>query len=481
MRHAAHPGGAPSLRHEHGTIVRHGKVAAAVGYPAPYNVGASSLGAQYVYKLFNRVPDLACGRFFLRDDGTADHPPLVLESNRPIADMQALAFSISCEQEMMGIARLLKAGGIAPLAADRSAADPSVIIGGPLTVLDPRLVAPLADMVVIGAADHLISPIGEGLVSHHGDKASLLKMSQDISPAVWVPTLRETPEVDPAPLVPARPASAATWSSEAELKNLFLVEATRGCKRRCAFCTMSRDAVRTPCFHAFDIDDILAEIPADAPGVGLVGAAVTDHPQIEALVEAIAATGKRVSLSSIRADRLSEKLAVLLKQSGLRTLTVAADGASEAVRRSIHKGITEAHLIAAADIARASGFAGLKVYAMVGLPGETDDDVMEFAALLLNLASRINVSTTVQAFVPKPGTPLHAAPMEKVTVIERRLGLLRKHTKGRVRILPTSPKWSLLDWKLAHGGFQSAHAAVAAEQDGGSFAAWQKAIKRFIP
>lgn len=469
------------LKKEHGTVFRQGDFSAAVGYPAPYRVGASSLGAQFVYKTLNRVDNLACGRFFLNDDGTADRPPIVLESNRPISDMHAIAFSISCEQDLLGITRLLRAAGIEPLAVDRQEKDPTVIIGGPLTMVDPRLTAPLADIVTVGYTDHILPLLGELLVSHRGDKATLLQQAADLAPAVYTPALNKEPPPETLEMPPpALPAAAALWSEGAELKNLFLVEAVRGCKRSCAFCTMSRAAVRAPSFHAFDAADILSSIPPDAPGVGLVGAAVTDHPEIEYLTQTLLKAGKRVSLSSIRADKLTENLAHLLRQSGLRTLTVAADGSSERVRRSVKKGITAAHLIKAAAIARQTGFSGLKIYSMVGLPGETDDDIAELSELLLTCAAKIKVSATVQAFVPKPGTPLCRAPMEALPVIERRLRLLKKGVKGRVRLLPTSPKWSVIDWKLAHGGFQSAHAAIAAENEGASYAAWKKAVRSII-
>ncbi len=468
-------------KREHGTIFRHGSYAAAVGYPAPYAAGASSLGAQFVYKTLNTVPDLTCSRFFLNDDGTAGRPPVTLEFERPISDLHLIAFSISCEQELLGMVRLLRAAGIAPLTADRKQNDPLVIAGGPLTLLDPRLVAPLVDIVVIGPADHLLVPLGELLVSHRKGKADLLERAAAMSPALYIASLNETVPTVLPPAPPTRPASAAVWSKDMELSNLFLVEATRGCKRGCAFCTMSKKALRTPCFHAFSVDDIMAEIPDDAPGVGLVGAAVTDHPEIERLTEILVESGRRVSLSSIRADKLTLRLATLLKKGGLRTLTVAADGASESLRRSIHKGIRAEDLLLAADIAEQTGFVGLKIYSMVGLPDETDDDLAEFSFLLLSCAKKIKVSATVQAFVPKPGTPLANAPMASISTLEHRLALLRSKTGGRVRILPTSPKWSHIDWKLAHGGFASARAAVLAEKDGGSFAAWKKALENATP
>jgi radical SAM superfamily enzyme YgiQ (UPF0313 family) len=139
--------------------------------------------------------------------------------------------------------------------------------------------------------------------------------------------------------------------------------------RACAFCILSARAADAGGFRPAPVERILRVIPPSAPGVGLVGAAVTDHPEIEKLVAHIVESGRRVSLSSIRADRLTERLLKTLKAGGLRTLTVAADGASDRLRKSIHKGIESADLIRAAEMAAAQKISGMKIYAMVGLPG----------------------------------------------------------------------------------------------------------------
>lgn len=469
------------LRDETGTIYKQGALAAAVGYPASYRVAVASLGAQFVYKTFNKIDDLSCSRFFLNDNEDADVPLLTLESGRPVSDLQVLAFSIACEQELLGIAKLLKAANIEAFYSNRSENDPLIIIGGPLTFLDPHLVAPFADIVVVGQSDHTLEPLGKLLVREYGNRERLLENASRLSSSIYVPKLQKesVPEIDYKS--PIKPISAVVRSPRSEFKNLFLVEASRGCNRRCAFCTMSKDTKPSVPFYPFSADDILSEIPSDALGVGLVGAAVTDHPDILFLVKTIVNSGKRVSLSSIRADCLTEELGIALKEGGLRTLTIAADGASERLRRTIKKGISKQHIMSAADLAHRLGFAGIKVYSMVGLPNETTDDIAEFAELLRYCSSKTRVSVTAQAFVPKPNTPMGNIPMESVSIIEKRLALLRKYTKGSVDILPTSPKRSYIDWKLAHGGFASADAAVAALKAGGDYAAWKRAIMEHIP
>ncbi|MCP4680002.1 MAG: radical SAM protein [Deltaproteobacteria bacterium] len=461
---------------EQGTIHREAGTVVALGYPAPYRAGSVSLGAQTVYGAFNQVPGLSCTRFFLPGQGAVQRPLVSFETGRPVDEARAIAFSIACEAELIGIVELLVAADLEPLAEARGEVDPPVIIGGPLTLLDPHLVAPLADIVVVGEAEEALVPLGEALVATSG-RGDLADALHDPPPGVWIPNRAAkppSPAVAPAHLLPA---SAVTWSPHAEFKNLFLVEAARGCKRGCSFCVLSARACGRRPFTPVSVERILQTIPKGAPGVGLVGAAVTDHPEIVRIVDAVVKSGRRVSLSSIRADRLTDELARMLGKGGLRTLTVAADGSSERLRKAVHKGISAEHLLRAADIAKRAGIRGIKVYSMIGLPGEEDEDVLEFADLAIDLGGRLRTSVALQAFVPKPGTPLAQVKMTEEAIIRRRLDLVKRHVGGKVRIMPTSPRWSWLDWKLAHAGENAAPVAIAAYRKGGNFAAWRRAIK----
>jgi radical SAM superfamily enzyme YgiQ (UPF0313 family) len=469
-------GGFHPLAREHGTIRKEAPLRVALGYPAPYAVGASSLGFQTVHRLLNEAPGVSCGRFFLERDDRAGLP-LTVEDRRPVADARAVAFSAACETDLLGIVDRLVAMGLAPLAAERGRADPPVIVGGSLTVLDPRLVAPLSDVVVVGDGEPGLPALVEALgAARDREDLAILLAARPPAEGLWVPASGAAPP-PPARAADAElPAVASTWSPDAELRELFLVEAARGCARGCAFCVMSGRAAGASGFRPVPAEAILAAVPAQAPGVGLVGAAVTDHPDLVGIVERLVDLGKRVSLSSIRADRLDRDLASALARGGLRSLTLAADGCSERLRRAVHKGISAAHLIDAARIAADAGVGRLKLYSMVGLPDEEDADVDEFAALVRGLDPRLALSVAVQAFVPKPGTPLAGEPMADPRLLVRRLDRLGLALKGRARLLPTSPRWSWVDWKLAHAGERAARAAIAAHAAGGTLAAWRAAL-----
>ncbi len=469
-------GGHPLAR-ERGTIRKEAPVRVALGYPAPYAVGVSSLGFQTIHRLLNAAPLAACGRFFLeRDAGSGI--PMTLEDRRPVADSRAIAFSAACETDLLGIVDRLVAAGLAPLAADRSLTAPPVIVGGSLAALDPRLAAPAADVVVIGDGEPGLPALIEALAGTR-DRSEFVTAvaSRPEREGLWIPSLGGSPpppaRADDADL----PARAATWSPDAELGGLFLVEAARGCARACSFCVMSGCSSGAAGFRPVAGEAILETIPEDATGVGLVGAAVTDHPDLIGIVERLVATGRRVSLSSIRADRLGPDLAAALVRGGLRSLTLAADGCSERLRRAVHKGVTAQHLLAAARVAADAGVRRLKLYAMVGLPGEEDEDVDELAALVRGLDPRLALSVAAQAFVPKPGTPLAGEVMADPRLLARRLDRLGLALKGRARLLPTSPRWSWVDWKLAHMGERAAHAAIAAHAAGGTLAAWREALR----
>jgi radical SAM superfamily enzyme YgiQ (UPF0313 family) len=466
------------LQDEQGTIRKQSGAMVALGYPAPYRVAASSLGLQTVYRTFNMVNGLSCARFFPPREGPVVRPLRVAESNRPVSDARAIAFSVACETELAVVAQLISAADLEPLAINRGRASPPVVIGGPLTFLDPHLVSGLADIVVPGEAETALVPLGEAIAICNS-KEELLERAQTIS-GTWIPARQPDPPPQSFAPMDLLPATAATWSPHAEFKDLFLVEAARGCPRGCAFCVMSRRAGCKSKFRQVPMDRVLNCIPMEAKGVGLVGAAVTDHKQIEAMVNEIVNRGQRVSLSSIRADRLTENLARTLQRGGLQTLTVAADGSSERTRRSIDKGITAENLISAAKIARTVGLRGMKLYSMIGLPGETDADIKEFVELTLQLASIIRLTVAVQSFVPKPATPLAAVPMEDLTVLKKRLETLRKQLHKKVRLMPTSPRWSWVDWKLAHAGEKAARIAIEVGPENTEFGAWRRAIKKII-
>jgi radical SAM superfamily enzyme YgiQ (UPF0313 family) len=227
----------------------------------------------------------------------------------------------------------------------------------------------------------------------------------------------------------------------------------------------------------FEPERILATIPDHARRVGLVGAAVTDHPRLPQILRALVDAGREVGISSLRADRLTDELVSLLARGGYRTLTTASDGASQAMRDRIQRDTREENLRNAARLCRAHGMTALKLYMMLGLPGETMADIEElirFALELAEIAPRLVV--TVAPFVAKRNTPLDGSPFEGVTAIDAKLAKLRAGLQGRVKLVGESPKWAYLEYRLAQGGFAEGSAAAVAARGGASYRAWHSAF-----
>jgi len=466
------------LAAESGTLFKRGGLRVALVYPSPYTVGMSSLGFQTIYRIINQDSDHSAERAFLLEKSAGKEPLLAYETGDPVGDFDVVAFSLSYELEITGVIDCLERSGLKPFAVDRSPSDPPVIIGGPLTFSNPIPAAPFADMVVMGEGETLMLNFLEAY-SKHGSKSRVVEELAD-QQGVYVPSLhgeRLVPiaQVDDAML----PAYSQIITPNTELRNMHLVEAERGCHRRCTFCVMRRSTnggMRTA-----PVDRILATIPEHAERVGLVGAAVTDHPQLLEIVEGIVGAGRGIGVSSLRADRLTPELVGLLAKGGYRTLTVASDGATERLRRLMQKSIKAHHLRHAAKMAAQFRMRFLKVYMMLGAPTEEDEDLDELIEFSRELAGIAPIAMTLSPFVAKRNTPLDGAGFAGVDVVERRIKRLKKGLKGAVDLRSTSARWAWIEYCCAQGGFEMAKAAQLARAGGGNFRAWKDAIQEHAP
>ena len=271
------------------------------------------------------------------------------------------------------------------------------------------------------------------------------------------------------------PAYSQIVTPHTELSDMFLIEAARGCSRTCTYCVMRRST--NGGMRKVEPDQILPKIPEHVRRVGLVGAAVTDHPRLPAILRALIDSGQSIGVSSLRADRLNDELVGLLAAGGYRTLTTASDGTSQHMRDEIRRGTSEENLRNAARLCRAHRMKALKLYMMLGLPGETMDDVDELGRFALELAAIApRLVITVAPFVAKRNTPLDRSPFESIAVLDTRLAQLRTSLRGRVKLMGESPKWAWVEYQLAQGGFRQGLATIAAARNGGSYAAWKSAL-----
>jgi radical SAM superfamily enzyme YgiQ (UPF0313 family) len=469
------------LSDERGTIFKQAELPFALCYPSPYAVGMSSLGFQTIYRRLNDLPGVAAERAFLPDDSAAARvgadPLRTYESGRPVGDFPVVAFSLAYELELAGLVDCLDLAGIPLLAEERLARAerfPLIVIGGPLTFSNPVPAAPYADVMLLGEAEETIVELCEAIRSSTS-RGALLELLAS-RPGFYVPPVHgEHPPAVAAADDTLLPAFSQICTPHTELANMFLIEPERGCHRGCTYCVMRRST--NGGMRLVQPDRVKSLIPPDVRRVGLVGAAVTDHPGLPEILRFIVDSGRQVGISSLRADRLDDEIVGLLRRGGYRTLTTAGDGASERLRDEIQRKTRERHLMRAAQLARTHGMQQLKLYMMVGLPGETEADIDELGRFSLELAGTAGrLVLGIAPFVAKRKTPLDGAPFEDIAVLDARLARLRAAVKGRVTLRPTSPKWAWVEYRLSQGGFAAGHAAARAARAGGRFADWKAAF-----
>jgi len=446
-----------------------------LAYPCPYPVAAASLGYQAVYRLLSEHPELEVDRAWLQPRSKAGRAGLRgVRTGRPASEFHVVAVSLAWELEVTGLVQLLRAAGLSPLARERPEDAPAILLGGPITAASAAFVRPFVDITLVGEAEGAIAGLVERLVKAGGRKMALLEALAD-QPGFVLSSAPAAP--CPAPLrAPDHtlPARAAWVSPHSSFADMYLVEAGRGCLRTCTYCVLRSDSCGG--LRPVAASRVLAGVPAWARRVGLVGAAVTDHPEIDVLLRACVDRGLQVGLSSLRAERLTEERLALLKASGTKTLTTALDGASERLRRSLRRGTRAQHIVRAVQLARAQGFPRVKLYLMVGLPDETDADIDECVGLCRELTSLLPLTLTVSPFVPKARTPLADAPFAGLKVVQQRLTRLRRGLAGKATLQSVSAGWAWVEARLAAGGEGVAGPALQAADGGSTLAAWRRAL-----
>jgi radical SAM superfamily enzyme YgiQ (UPF0313 family) len=467
------------LDSERGTIRKDAPRRVALMYPSPYRAAMSSLGYQAIYQRLNRLPGVAADRAVLPDDVAAFReagaPLLTLEREEPAGNYPVLAFSVAYELEIAGLIDCLDLAGVPALREERGPNDPLVVAGGPLTFSNPAPLAPFCDIVLLGEGEQIVVELVEA-IRDGGDRDALCRAFAH-RPGFYVPAVHGG---DVPPIAQADddvlPARSQILTPNTELSSMFLTEAARGCSRGCTYCVMRRST--NGGMRIVPVDDIVGGIPDDARRVGLVGAAVTDHPHIAELIRRIVDTDRQIGISSLRADRLDDELVGLLRAGGYRTLTVALDAASERLRAWIERKHTERHLIRAAQLARRHSLQTLKIYMMVGIPGETDADIDELVRFTRELhALHGRIAFGVAPFVAKRHTPLDGTDFAGIKTIDGRLARLRRGLKGIATVRPTSARWAWVEYMLAQGGPEAGLAVLDACRGAGTFAAYKRAFR----
>lgn len=465
------------LADEQGTIVRSAPYSVGLCYPNPYRTAMSSLGYQVIYRLLHSRPGVGAERVVLPDDvplwRKRRWQPLGLEAGTPLNRFDLLAFSVAYDLDIVGFFDLLDLGGVPLLRSERGPKDPPILLGGPVTASNAQPFGPFIDLAVIGDGEVAMTRL-LAILEERPDREELTSRAAEI-PGVWVPKLHGS-RIPPVQKVTVGhlPAYGQIITPHTELSNMFLVEASRGCPRFCKFCLVR--APESPMRQAL-IDAVLARVPDHAERVGFVGAAVSEWDGIREALRRMVDAGKGVGVSSLRADRLDEDFVDLLARGGYRTMTIGADAASQRLRGKIAKGLRTRHLRRAAELAKAAGMIKLKVYVIVGLPDERDEDIDELIAFAVELSALLPVALGISPLVPKLHTPLGDAPFAGIPEVDRTLKRLRKALGGIADVRSTSAKWAWVEYRLSQGDEDAGMAALEAWRNGGGYRAFADALR----
>ena len=503
-----------TLAKETGFVVKpHGdRVRIALAFPNTYWVGMSNLGFQTIYRLLNAEEDIVCERFFLPPKqelaqlAAAKAPLLTLESQSPVGDFDIVAFSVSFEWDYVNILTLLRLAGIPAYAAERTPRHPLVVVGGAVTFVNPEPLAPFADVIAAGEGEALVPGLARALAAASGRADLLGHLARERG--FYVPSFYEpqyaadgalsgySPSHDAA-VLPVRKAAVKTtdaldppatsiFTPDTEFGSRFLVEVVRGCANLCRFCWAGYNYLPVRPFPADRILDLAAAARAHSSRAGLVSIALCDHPEIERILRRLNELGYTISPASLRLDDLTPTIVHLLRDSGERTITIAPETGSDRLRRVINKTVTNDEILDRAELIFASGIENLKLYYMIGLPTETDEDLVAIRDLTLQIRERMlrharskgqigRIVGSVNPLIPKPGTAYQWLPMADPALVDRTIKRLRTLTAGidNVYFNIKSERHSYFQALLSLGDRRVAPAIEIAERNGQN---WRAAV-----
>jgi radical SAM superfamily enzyme YgiQ (UPF0313 family) len=490
-----------------------GRLRVALAFPNTYFVGMSSLGFQTTYRLFNQIDAVVCERVFLppkqelRAQLETGAPLLTLESQTPVADFDVFAFSVSFEWDYTNVITMMRLAGVPVRAAERSRRHPLVVIGGAVTFVNPEPLAPFADVVAAGEGEVLVPDLVEVLRDSHDRPEQLLRLAG--RRGFYIPSFYEVhyagdgtiAAVEPAPGSGAPavvkkaavrsadrldPPATSIFTPDTEFGSRFLIEVVRGCANLCRFCWAGYNYLPVRAFGADRILELAAEARRHSARAGLVSIALCDHPEIERILTGLIELGYSISPASLRLDDLTDPIVKLLKKSGERSITIAPETGSDRLRRVINKTVTNEEILQAAELIFVNEIENLKLYYMIGLPTETDEDIVAIRDLTIGMRDLMmkhakprgrvgRIVGSVNPLIPKPGTAYQWIPMEDPAITDRKAKRLRQLLAGidNVYFSIKSERHSYYQALLSLGDRRVADTIEAAERNGGQ---WRAAV-----
>ena len=488
-----------------------------LAYPNYYRTGMANLGFQTVYKIINEQPSFLCERVFLpaagddAESATGAAGMFSLESQKSIAEFDILAFSLSFENDYPHVLTMLAKAGIPLLTKDRSEEFPLVVGGGIALTLNPEPLADYFDLFILGEAEETLPQFTRSFedarrLGH--SRSGLLKDLQKQIPGVYVPGLYEVKYSSDSRIEAFVPREAdlpqkikihhikdinsycteeVISATQVEMEDMYLTEVNRGCARSCRFCAASF-VYRPARFRS--AEEIIASIDRGLKKkkkIGLVGTAVSDHPELIQICEYILAQNAQAGIGSLRIDQINEKIVDLIKAGGIETVALAPEAGSQKMRDVLRKDITQADIFRAAELLIEKEIPNLRLYFMVGLPGEEDQDIdaiidltreIQQHALLYTQGKRKfrRITLSVNQFIPKPQTPLQWCALADVSAIGKKIKKIVS-AFGRdkqINVIHDVPKWNYVQALLSLGDRRVGEILMAVHRLDGN---WVKAFK----
>ena len=468
-----------------------GAIPTIFAFPNEYSVGITSLGYQVVWASLASRCDLQVSRLF-----TDCHEPL---PGHP----ELLGYSISWELDYVNILKLLELLEIPVRSVERGDRHPIVFGGGPVLTANPEPFADFFDVILLGDGEILL---GEFINAYKevrtADRTTQLRHLAQV-PGVYVPSLYEVTYQDLTgaiasikPIDTQIPAqiekqtyrgntlSASTVVTEkAAWENIYMVEVVRSCPEMCRFCLASYLTLpfRTPSATG-------SLIPAIEQGlevtnrIGLLGASVTQHPEFEVLLDYLSQPkyeDVRLSIASVRTNTVTQKLAETLAKRDTRSITIAVESGSERLREIINKKLKNEEIIQAAVNAKAGGLKNLKLYGMVGVPGEEMADVEQTVAMMKDIKKAVpglRLTLGCSTFVPKAHTPFQWFGVNPQA--EKRLKFLQKNLRSHgIDFRPESYNWSVIQALISRGDRRLSHLLELTRHYGDTLGSFRRAFK----
>ena len=485
------------------TINPHAEQKVAIVYPNTYFVGMSNLGLHIIYEEINLHPSSVCERIFLPEKKELDvydktkTPLMSVETQRPMHQFDVVAFDVTFEMDYFHIPLMLRYGRVPVMSEDRTGFDPIVIAGGPCATFNPEPFADFIDAFIIGEGEGIVTAVLERIrkgrengESREETIAGLAQIDGVYVPVLYTPQYDDNKRfvgydiADGAPKIIRRHFEPLTSGGETviatnftEFGAMYIIEVARGCGRHCRFC-MAGYCFRVPRVRPLDIlKEGVDRAEKLGKKVGLMGAAISDYPEVDELVTYIRSKDMRYSCASLRADSLTQAVVDGLAESGQKTITIAPETGSERLRRVINKGISEENLRTAAQLSAKSGIQHMRLYIMIGLPTETDEDIDAIIGLaertqahMAEVGCKGRLTLSINPFIPKPFTPFQWMAMDHQKSVEKKLQYIKKSLQKnrRIEVLVESPKEAYIQGVLARGDRRLGKVLAACALDRGS-------------